>query len=941
LSTTTADNQYRNTQQSYGFWAVPPDVGTKVLVMFVEGDRSRGYWFACVPDEGMNFMVPDPRASTEITSDETPSELQGAKLPVSEYNKQIEAEGKDPTLRKKPYNKDFTQTLITQGTLFDETRGTTTSSSRRELPSSVYGWSTPGPLDKRPGSPRGKQGLKDAEIDFPISRLGGSSIVMDDGDDKFVRTSHAADGPPFYINKEANEDGGDETIPQNECIRIRTRTGHQILLHNSEDLIYIANSRGTAWIELTSDGKIDIHAQDSISMMTNQDFNLTAMRDINMEAGRNVNIRAAARWSDEQPSRDGIRSGQVHIESFFDTNITTGEGGGTLSLNTSRNWELNVDGEIKLQASKDINIISSGSIYEKAERSIHHTSDNSYYRKSKSNSYDITDGIHYIQSIGPINMTSRDSIFQSAEVDVNITSAANMFVQAIGGTFDLKSEGSLKVETDSTFDLKSSGNFNIESDSPLGIKAGGTIGIDGGPNVEINSGAASGASGASGATPATVGISGNSATVPTESLRIDKLPRIILPYVFPGATEPVPYETIIPRAPQHEPWTHHENMNPEAFKPDQTDREQPGELPSNDRILTPDTFAKGTSRESSVVVPGSGGSGIGNEGSHDTARGSFNTTSVTYDGTQPIIQVGDFTFSPTANGPLATIKTKRRGLSVQVAEVFKENFQGFIDELEDSGYEIRNMGGYANRSTVSSRSPSYHASGAAIDINVPNPVINGSPNGYFRPRPANAPITDMPIATVRALCRKYGLGWGGDWRSADDAMHFSTARAEGGAYNLPRNGRIPIPDSENPLAQQAYAQSPNEGDEPENQEAVDDGGADNRTPSATTIFIDEVEKSGQAAPPPPAVEPPVSRGPASQRDFGTAPDSEVLKFLRENISGVENNGYSFISNGTQFYVTTNEEGGRFITDSLPEFYNQQLTLGPTDPSLKIRPGNFL
>jgi hypothetical protein len=813
LANTTPDNSYRNTQQSYGFWAVPPDVGTKVLVMFVEGDRGRGYWFACVPDEGMNFMIPDGRAATEITADDTPSELRGAKLPVSEYNKTIEQEGTDPTLFKKPYNKDYTQVLINQGLIFDETRGTTTSSARREVPSYVYGWSTPGPLDKRSGSPRGKQGLKDAQIDFPTSRLGGSSIVMDDGDDKFVRATHAADGPPFYVNKEAGDSGGDETIPQNECIRIRTRTGHQILLHNSEDLIYIANSRGTAWIELTSDGKIDIHAQDSVSLMTNQDFNLTAMRDINMEAGRNVNIRAAARWSNEQSTRDGIRSGQVWIESYFDTVISTGEGGGTLSLNTSRNWELNVDGEIKLSASKDINISSNSSIYQTAKGSIHQTSDRSFYRKSKSNMYDLIDGTHYLQSVGPINVTSQDSIFQSAKSNFNITADSNVFAEAIGGTMNLKSTGSLGVQSDVNVNLTAAGLLQLNAST-----------------IHQNSPGFSGS--AQSATEASIGISGNSPTESTVSLRSDKLPRIILPYIFPGAKEPVPYETIIPRAPQHEPWSHHENLNPEAFKPDQTDREQPGELPTNDRILTPDTFAKNSSRRTSLVVPNSGGLGIGNEGSHDTARNTFDRTSTSYDGTQPIVQSGDFTFSPTSNGPLVTIRTKRRGLTTQVAEVFKDNFQGFIDELEDSGYTINRIGGYANRSTVSSRSPSYHASGAAIDINWPPRVINQAPNGYFRPRPANAPLTDMPIATVRSLCRKYGLGWGGDWRSADDAMHFSVARSEGGAYNLPRNGRVPIPSAQTPLAQQAYAQTPNEGETPENQEAIDDNSADQRQPAA-------------------------------------------------------------------------------------------------------------
>ena len=76
-------------------------------------------------------------------------------------------------------------------------------------------------------------------------------------------------------------------------VRIRTRTGHQILLHNSEDLIYIGNARGTTWIEMTSNGKIDIYAQDSISVHTKNDINFTADRDINLTAGRNINANAS------------------------------------------------------------------------------------------------------------------------------------------------------------------------------------------------------------------------------------------------------------------------------------------------------------------------------------------------------------------------------------------------------------------------------------------------------------------------------------------------------------------------------------------------------------------------------------------------------------------------------------------------------------------------
>jgi hypothetical protein len=90
----------------------------------------------------------------------------------------------------------------------------------------------------------------------------------------------------------AGGDSGDVGIPHNELVRIRTRTGHQILLHNSEDLIYIGNSKGTTWIELTSNGKIDIYANDSVSVHTTNDFNVTADRDINLNAGGNINLNA-------------------------------------------------------------------------------------------------------------------------------------------------------------------------------------------------------------------------------------------------------------------------------------------------------------------------------------------------------------------------------------------------------------------------------------------------------------------------------------------------------------------------------------------------------------------------------------------------------------------------------------------------------------------------
>lgn len=302
-SVTSADylgddpDNYNNTQKSAGMWFVPPDVGTTVLVIFVNGDTKRGYWYGCVPSENTNFMVPGLAATKYVVSDT--KETDPERVPVAEYNKKItETPNLDATKNFKPEH-PFATVLKNQGDsskdglLKDDTRGITTSSARREAPSAVFGWSTPGPIDKQSGAKQGPRGTRETLIPNAfVSRLGGSSIVMDDGDDKFLRKKHASEGPPEYAAVEQDETDGDPTIPHNELIRIRTRTGHQILLHNSEDLIYITNSRGTAWIELTSNGKIDIYAKDDISMHTEGNFNLTADKDINLTTKGAFNVNA-------------------------------------------------------------------------------------------------------------------------------------------------------------------------------------------------------------------------------------------------------------------------------------------------------------------------------------------------------------------------------------------------------------------------------------------------------------------------------------------------------------------------------------------------------------------------------------------------------------------------------------------------------------------------
>ena len=316
------------TQKSYGFWMVPPDVETKVLVMFAGGNINNGYWIGCIPEIGVNHMTPGIAASPvnkTLQKKTGPgggdaagkySSLPGVEfIPVAEPNKR---RSKNVIKTNSSYEEDksvfarathdyHADELVKQGLLPDPIRGTTTSSARRETPSQVFGISTPGPIDPKGNSvPLRESGNRHAITEdgntLIHSRLGGHTFVMDDG------TPPKHDGSKFTTNIE------------NELVRIRTRSGAQILLHNSEDIVYIINNSGDAWIELSANGKIDAYANDSISFHTNTDFNFRAERDVNIEAGRNVNVKATGTNKEDKAinSAEDAVTGRIHMDARED-----------------------------------------------------------------------------------------------------------------------------------------------------------------------------------------------------------------------------------------------------------------------------------------------------------------------------------------------------------------------------------------------------------------------------------------------------------------------------------------------------------------------------------------------------------------------------------------------------------------------------------------------
>ena len=120
------------------------------------------------------------------------------------------------------------------------------------------------------------------------------------------------------------------------------------------------------------------------------------------------------------------------------------------------------------------------------------------------------------------------------------------------------------------------------------------------------------------------------------------------------------------------------------------------------------------------------------------------------------------------------------GLNVSVHQRALPAFQQVANNLAATASfystRARETFGFTARTVSGSESISYHAVGAAIDINSrTNPVADGL-------------ITDMPAWYVDAW-RQAGFCWGGDWIGHKDPMHYSWM----GPGATPGYGSIPFP----------------------------------------------------------------------------------------------------------------------------------------------------
>jgi hypothetical protein len=284
---------------AYGLWGIPKR-GATVLVCCVDGDPYYRVWLGCVFDQGAVSSLPHgrffykgksgtpdgPFDSYEDPIEPLYSNMQKAFKDANGYEWRTRgadysatgntAEHVDTSPSDKADETQLTPFTSNDGKTFDVKNGyAVNQNGEAGDDSSVYSWTTPG----------------------------FHSFSMDDR-------------------------------PENCRVRVRTTSGAQILMDDTNERIYISTPKGDNWVEMDYDGNIDMYGK-RVSVRAETDINFTAGETIRMYADKGIHMVSKAEVSIQATDNINIKTDAgLEVKAEAAVNV---QSGAALSLKASGN----------------------------------------------------------------------------------------------------------------------------------------------------------------------------------------------------------------------------------------------------------------------------------------------------------------------------------------------------------------------------------------------------------------------------------------------------------------------------------------------------------------------------------------------------------------------------------------------------------------------------
>lgn len=432
----------------YGFWAIP-EMGAHVLVGCIDGDPRRRFWIGCVPEHQETNTIHHGRYKWDNGSVEGP--LTGSNSPMQPLydHMQTAFDGKKSSPEFRSRVAEYQASAINQdvgqvpNTRMRDSLDQQNAQLRANDPdtwehatlgSHGYDWSGFKSLG----------GYMSSRV-FGWSTPGMHAITMDDR-------------------------------PFNSRVRLRTTAGHQILIDDSNERIYIATYDGNNYIEMDRSGNIDLYSAKRISVHAEEDINFNTKKSFRVLAEEGIYMYAGIPTNGDQVPLEFIPDpGEIRIHSHKDMHLLSEGNMRQLSFldtyhESSGNLYTLVEGSMFTQVGQDINVTTdNGSYNATIAANINETA----MQNSKRFTYGASSMASNLQS-EVLSFQSTVAIGGNKAVNIKSNTAdVNIDAQGQGdgtGAVNIKSPNSQASIGDQGIEILSDKSINVKSQDSIDVE---------------------------------------------------------------------------------------------------------------------------------------------------------------------------------------------------------------------------------------------------------------------------------------------------------------------------------------------------------------------------------------------------------------------------------------------------------------------------------------
>lgn len=407
-------NANTNGAVQYGFWAIP-EQGAHVLVGCIDGDTRRRFWIGCAYEHqethgvltgrwkwnGGNGLPDGPLSSTDSPIQPLAANLKQAFTPSGDVGTSSGNSSREWRTRAADYQvcavrEDVGQPPNTKKTTYLDEQYDKISQAEPDswvkpiLGAHGYDWSGYKSL-----------GSFMASRVYGMSSPGFHSFMMDDR-------------------------------AFNSRVKIRSSAGHQIILDDTNERIYINTMQGNSWIEMDRSGNIDIYAKRRLSVHAEKDINLMSDETIRLLGKKGIHLYAGYNKNQDNlpnPPQDG----ELRIQSEADMHVITKQNYRHLSFLDTL-WEVGgkvcetIGQSLFLQVQNEINVLTNVG-------DINITSSHNYNLMVNGNINTFAEGTMSNASKGNAQMFSFDGKMDiGSQLTMNVKSMSqDIALEAVGG----------------------------------------------------------------------------------------------------------------------------------------------------------------------------------------------------------------------------------------------------------------------------------------------------------------------------------------------------------------------------------------------------------------------------------------------------------------------------------------------------------------------------